>query len=62
MLRTRPRRHGAAALLWALVWIAIVATGLYFGYIRPEITAIVILLTLVGVWVVGERLTGKWWY
>jgi len=55
-------RSRLRVLAWLLLWATLVAAGLYFGYVRPELTATVILLVLVGVWIAGERLTGKWWY
>lgn len=59
---TAPTRRGPRRLIVITVLLGIVAAGLYFGYRWPEVTATIILLALIGVWLVAERLTGRWWY
>jgi hypothetical protein len=48
--------------VWLLVSLIILAAGLYFGYRWPEITATIVLLALVAIWMGAERLTTHWWY
>jgi uncharacterized membrane protein len=55
-------RRLARVLLPILILIAIGAAGLYFGYRAPEVTVAIVLLALAGVWLIAERLSGRWWY
>lgn len=48
--------------IWLLLSLAVLAAGLYFGYRWPEITATIVLLALVAIWMGAERLTTRWWY
>jgi hypothetical protein len=48
--------------MWLLLSLAVLAAGLYFGYRWPEITATIVLLALVAIWMGAERLTTRWWY
>jgi uncharacterized membrane protein YoaK (UPF0700 family) len=48
--------------IWLLVSLLVLAAGLYFGYRWPEITAVIVLLALVAIWMGAERLTTGWWY
>jgi hypothetical protein len=54
------RRSSRVLLIAVLLFIAV--AGLYFGYHAPEVTATIVLLALTGVWLIAERLTGRWWY
>ena len=47
---------------WLLVSLVVLAAGLYFGYRWPEITATIVLVSLVAIWMGAERLTTRWWY
>jgi hypothetical protein len=60
--RMEARTHRFARVLPVLVLLAIGVAGLYFGYRAPEVTVAVVLLALAGVWLIAERLTGRWWY
>jgi hypothetical protein len=59
--RTRGRRL-LFIPIWLLVSLLVLAAGLYFGYRWPEITATIVLLALVAIWMGAERLTTGWWY
>jgi hypothetical protein len=62
MADTSRRRRLLFIPLWLLVSIVVLATGLYLGYRWPEITATIVLLSLVAIWMGAERLTTRWWY
>ena len=59
---TTRRRRLLFIPIWLLVSILVLAAGLYFGYRWPEITATIVLLSLVAIWVGAEHLTTRWWY
>jgi hypothetical protein len=61
MIGTRPHRW-LFLPMWLVVMGALLAAGLYFGYRWPEITATLVLISLVVVWMVAERFTTRWWY
>jgi uncharacterized membrane protein YoaK (UPF0700 family) len=62
MADTTRRRRVLLIPLWLLVSMIVLAAGLYFGYRWPEITATIVLLSLVAIWMGAERLTTRWWY
>jgi uncharacterized membrane protein YoaK (UPF0700 family) len=55
------RRRWFLLPVWLLVAVAVLAAGLYLGYRWPEITATIVLLSLVAIWMGAERLTTRWW-
>ncbi len=59
---TTRRRRLLFIPIWLLVSIIVLAAGLYFGYRWPEITATIVLLSLVAIWLGAEQLTTRWWY
>jgi hypothetical protein len=61
MIGTRAHRW-LLVPIWLLVMVGLLAAGLYFGYRWPEVTATIVLITLVVVWIVAERLNTRWWY
>jgi hypothetical protein len=61
MIGTRSHRW-LLVPIWLLVMVGLLAAGLYFGYRWPEVTATIVLITLVVVWIVAERLNTRWWY
>jgi hypothetical protein len=61
MIGTRSQRW-LILPVWLIIMGGLLAAGLYFGYRWPEITATVVLITLVVVWMVAERFTTRWWY
>lgn len=56
-----PTRRSTGPLVVVLL-IVIALAGLYLGYRWPRLTATGVLLALIGVWLIAERLTGRWWY
>jgi hypothetical protein len=56
------RRRWLLLPAWLLISLGVLAAGLYFGYRWPEITAMVVLCSLVAIWIGAERLTTRWWY
>ncbi len=62
MADTTQRRRLLFIPIWLVVSLLVLAVGLYSGYRWPEITAIIVLLALVAVWMGAERLTTRWWY
>jgi uncharacterized membrane protein YoaK (UPF0700 family) len=61
MADTTRRRRLLFIPIWLLVSLIVLAAGLYFGYRWPEITATIVLLALVAIWMGAERLTTGWW-
>jgi uncharacterized membrane protein YoaK (UPF0700 family) len=59
---TTRRRRLLFIPMWLLVSLIVLAAGLYFGYRWPEITAAIVLVSLVAIWMGAERLTTRWWY
>jgi uncharacterized membrane protein YoaK (UPF0700 family) len=59
---TTRRRRLLFIPTWLLVSIIVLAAGLYLGYRWPEITATIVLVSLVAIWMGAERLTTRWWY
>jgi hypothetical protein len=58
----QPRSNRRLLLpMWLVLMGGLLALGLWAGYRWPEVTATLVLVTLVGIWMIAERVTARWW-
>lgn len=60
MITPRPRRYYLLPI-WILLMGVLLWVGLWAGYRWPEVTATIVLVTLVGIWMLSERVPMRWW-